>query len=223
MALHTLGTPMTKDVFVSVGTGLSDSQERFVVAVEARLRAIGLNPCTIGRNTFSADAPLQAVTDLMGHCAGAVVIALERFHFPSGEERPGSSRRGLLADVRMPTAWNQIEATLAYSRGLPLLVIVDERVRADGLLEKGNDWYVQDLPVDPASLSTPAFAGILDSWRSKLSGPTPDESASPPRVDPASMTVGELFGSLKPAHLWAIVVALAAALGAAFAMGATLV
>ena len=92
------------DVFVSVATGLSAKQEEFVSAIEARLRAIGLAPCTIGRNTFSSDAPLRAVTDLMDRCAGAVVIALERYRFLEGDsnvlERP--QRRPCRAQACQP-------------------------------------------------------------------------------------------------------------------------
>ena len=44
-------------VFVSVGGPANDRQEQFVRAVEDRLRAEGLAPCTVGRNTFSADSP----------------------------------------------------------------------------------------------------------------------------------------------------------------------
>lgn len=213
---------MATNVFVSVGTGLSPLQEEFVTTVEERLRAIGLNPLTIGRNTFSADAPLRAVSDLMDGCRGTVVIALERFRFPLGEERPGSSQQRALADVRLPTVWNQIEAAMAYSRGLPLLVIVDENLRADGLLEKGNDWYVQDVSVAALSLNTPAFAGILDSWCNRLDVAELTTSVVPRGTDPAAMTVGHLVASLKPAQFWASLVASAGALGVAFALGLNL-
>ena len=66
------------NVFVSVGATASDSQEAFVRAVEDRLRSEGLIPHTVGRNTFSANAPLKTVTDLIDRCSGTVVIALER-------------------------------------------------------------------------------------------------------------------------------------------------
>lgn len=211
------------DIFVSVGSGLSSRQEAFVSAVEERLRLLGLNPRTIGRNAWSADAPLQAVTDLMKQCSGAVVLALERFQFAEGVERRGSIREGHLRNVCMPTAWNQIEAAMAYDRGLPLLVVVDENVRGDGLLEKGNDWYVLELPIDPASLSSAAFAGILENWRNRLGTQGREEvlRAAPP--DLSKMTLAQLIGTLRPAQLWATLGALAVALGAAFALGATLI
>jgi len=54
------------DIFVSVATGLNAGQEEFVSAVEARLRAIGFAPSTIGRNTFSSSAPLPSTAPQYG-------------------------------------------------------------------------------------------------------------------------------------------------------------
>jgi len=93
------------DVFVSVGTGLSPNQEGFIEALEARLRAVGLTPCTIGRNTFSADAPLRAVTDLMrtyppvmDNCAGAKQRCVDRKRIAaSGISKIAGRRRPALA------------------------------------------------------------------------------------------------------------------------------
>lgn len=213
------------EVFVSVGTGLNASQEAFVDAIESRLRGLGLTPCTIGRNTFSTDAPLQAVVHLMERCSGAVVIALERYRFDGGVERPGSTKEKALGPSSLPTAWNQIEAAMAYGRKLPLLVLVDERLHCDGLLEKGNDWFVLELPIDLAGLNGPAFTGLLNDWRERLSQPvqpviTMDTNGE---IDPAKMNIGQLFAALKPAQLWTTLVAFAGALAGAFALGAKLI
>lgn len=211
------------DVFVSVGTGLSTEQDQFVSAVEDRLRAVGITPHTIGRNTFSADAPLTAVTALMDRCEGAVVIALERYFFTAGVERRGSADEKRITEVCLPTSWNQIEAAMAYSRNLPLLVLVDDQIRCDGLLEKGNGWYVQEFKATSASLSSSEFIGVLENWRDrvaqrKMKGPA--RITAPEKLDPGSMSMAQLIGALKPAQLWGTCVAMLGALGGAFALGA---
>lgn len=205
------------DIFVSVGTGLSPEQEAFVSAVEARLKAVGCSPCTIGRNTFSADAPLRAVTDLMDRCSGAVVIAVERYWVEGGVERRGAVNEKPMTKTCLATPWNQIEAAMAHSRGLPLLVLVDQKLRCDGLLEKGNDWFVHELPIDPAALNTPTFVGLLDSWRQRASAP---RSAQKPAGDPSAMSVAALASALGPSQVWALLGALAVLLGGAFTAGA---
>lgn len=206
-------------VFVSVGGTANEAQERFVRAVEDRLRAEGLSPHTVGRNSFSDEAPFKAVGSLMARCAGVVVIALERLHIEQGSEKRGGPKEQALSDVRLATAWNQIEATLGHSRGLPLLVLKQTGVRPDGLLEKGFDWYVQELELDPAALSSLEFNGVLASWKAKLMAPAPAR-ASTPAINPAEMTVAQLLGALRPTQLWALLGTVGALLAGSFAMGA---
>jgi hypothetical protein len=207
------------NVFVSVGGTATEQQEAFVRAVEDRLRSEGLIPHTVGRNTFSADAPLKAVTTLLDRCAGTVVIALERSYFASGSEKRGGPKETALADVRLPTPWNQIEAAMAYARGLPLMVVVEAGLKSEGLLERGYDWYVQSVKPEAAALNTNEFSGVLASWKQKM--------VETPKKAPASktasdLTVAELLGGLKPVQLWSVLVALAATIASAFALGGKL-
>jgi hypothetical protein len=216
----------TLDVFVSVGGTSNNEQEGFVRAVEDRLRSEGLVPHTVGRNTFSSDAPLKTVTELLNSCAGAVVIALERSFFPSGIDKRGGPKESQLSNVRLPTPWNHIEAAMAYSRGLPLLVVVEKGLKSEGLLEHGYDWYVQWIEAVPSALTTSEFNGVLASWKSKMES----KKANPTNVgnntlskSPADLTIGELVGGLRPAQLWSLLAGLAAVIAAAFTLGAKLV
>ncbi len=207
------------NVFVSVGGTATDLQEAFVRAVEDRLRSEGLVPHTVGRNTFSADSPLKTVTELLDKCSGTVVIALERMYFASGIEKRGGSKEASLSEIKLPTPWNQIEAAMAYSRKHPLLVIVESGLKSEGLLERGNDWYVQWVKPESAALSTTEFNGVLASWKQKMlvtpKAPTPSKA-------PSELTVAELIGGLKPTQLWSVLGALAVLIAGAFALGGKL-
>lgn len=207
------------NVFLSVGSVANDEQEAFVQAVESRLRSEGLTPRTVGRNYFSSEAPLKTVTELLDKCTGTVVIALERTHFPSGIERRNGPRETSLAQTSFATPWNQIEAALSYGRGLPLLVIVAKDIRSEGLLEPGYDWYVQRVEPIAASLHTDEFNGVLASWKRKLIEPPKKVSPDP---NLAQMSVGQIVSHLKPAQAWSVLVALAALVAGAFALGARL-
>lgn len=221
MSAFNLVSKMNRDIFLSVGGTANEDQEQFVQAVERRLRAEGLTPNTVGRNTFSVDAPLKAVEALMERCVGTVVIALERSYFPEGLEKRGGENEHVISDIALPTTWNHIEAAMAYSRKLPLLVIVQVGLKPEGLLESGYDWYVQTVRLDDTYLNSPQFNGVLASWKSKVEAHStiaPSEEKS----DPSRMTVGQILGSLKPASLWSLVLALSAALVGAFSLGAQL-
>ena len=204
------------DIFVSVGGTANERQEKFVLAVEERLRSEGLSPHTVGRNTFSAGAPLKTVTELIDKCSGSVVIALERSHFETGLEKRGGPKESTLNNVKLPTPWNQIEAALSYARGLPLLVIVESGVRNEGLLEHGYDWYVQTVETDASALTSSEFNGVLASWKQMIID-KPKQSVLKKGVE--EFTVAELLGSLKPLQLWSFVATIGALIAGAFALG----
>ena len=204
------------NVFVSVGGTATERQEAFVRAVEDRLRSEGMIPHTVGRNTFSADAPLKTVTELLDKCSGTLVIALERSHFASGTEKRGGPKEITLTDVKLPTPWNQIEAAMTYARGLPLMVVVEAGLKSEGLLERGYDWYVQWVQLEASALHSTEFSGVLTSWKQKMAQTSkkvfPSKTAS-------DLTVAEIIGGLKPTQLWSVLVALATLLAGAFALG----
>ena len=212
---------MEKKIFVSVGRTSTPAQEDFVKAIEERLRAEGLMPCTVGRNYWTAGAPLKKVIELMEECAGVVIIALERTYFPAGVERRGHAKARELTEVRFATPFNQVEAAMAYCHEHPLLVIVEEGLRTEGLLERGNDWYVQYVEPVASALNTTEFNGIFASWKQEVLAPrTARHSKS--SIDTSQMTVAQLIGSLKPAQLWALLAALAVIIGGAFSLGVKL-
>jgi hypothetical protein len=204
------------DVFVSVGATATEQQETFVRAIEDRLRSEGLVPHTVGRNTFQSDAPLKTVTELLDKCSGTVVVALERTYVASGVDKRGGPKEAPLADIRLPTPWNQIEAAMAYSRSHPLLVIVESGLKSEGLLERGYDWYVQWVKPDPAALNTPEFNGVLANWKEKMAQPAKKRGQA---KAVSEFTMAELVGGLKPAQLWALLTAVVAVVGGAFALG----
>jgi hypothetical protein len=204
------------NVFVSVGGTATEKQEAFVRAVEDRLRSEGLVPHTVGRNTFSADAPLKTVTELLDRCSGTVVIALERTYFAAGIEKRGGPKESALTEIKLPTPWNHIEAAMSYARDLPLMVIVEAGLKSEGLLERGYDWYVQWVNPEAGALTSNEFNGVLASWKKKMVD-APKKAVS--SKAPADLTVAELLGGLKPVQLWSVLVALAALVTGAFALG----
>jgi hypothetical protein len=155
-------------VFVSVGRTGSPGQAEFARAVESFLRERGYIPRTVGRTDFSYEKPLKKIAQVMGECSGTIVIALERFHIDRGAEFRDSEGKIELENVNLPTVWNQIEATMAYMLGQPLLAIVNANLRSDGLLETGYDWYVKWVDMDPASLSSPDFLRFFKDWEKQV-------------------------------------------------------
>jgi hypothetical protein len=212
-----------QNIFVSVGAPSNEGQERFVRAFEDRLRSEGLIPHTVGRNTFSSDAPLKKVGEVLDDCQGAVVIALERSFFPSGIDKRGGPQEAQLSEIRLPTPWNHIEAAMAYNRRLPLMVVVESGLKSEGLLERGYDWYVQWIEPVPSALTSLEFNGILADWKSKVESykVAPIEFGDNRLAKPVGdLTIRDLVGGLRPAQLWSLILVFTSIVAGAFALGA---
>jgi tetratricopeptide (TPR) repeat protein len=210
------------NIFISAGTTANENQEKFVSAIESRLRSENLIPNTVGRNKFSADSPLKAVIELMDECYGTIIIALERTYFPTGTERRNGSKEKQLSEIKYCTSWNQIEAAMAYTKGRPILVIIEEGLKSEGLLEKGYDWYVMSVKPEVEALNSVEFNGVLTSWKKKVeafAASQTEKQAAKEKLDPTLLTIGDLIKGLKPSNLWTILIALFALAGGSFAAG----
>ncbi|QNI31928.1 hypothetical protein H7849_23355 [Alloacidobacterium dinghuense] len=212
---------MSLPIFLSIGKTFTPQQEAFVSAVENYLRAQGLEPRTIGRNYFRNDQPLKTVTECMKECVGAIVIAFERIHVDKGSEKRGSPDASVLNEINFPTVWNQIEAALAYATHRPLLVLVENGLKLEGLLQTGYDWWVQHVTLDQSSLLSTEFAQIFSDWKARCA--EAQKTSTAPAVSAAELSIKDLLGSLKVAQLWGLLAALfgvlAAVAATAFKLG----
>lgn len=159
---------MSAKVFLSVGSTANDQQENFVRAMERFLEENDLTPQTVGRTYFSSKQPLAAIDEVLQACVGTVIIAYERIHLETAVEKRGSPNEKSLDGLNLPTAWNQIEATMAYTLGHPLLVLVENGLKSEGLLETGYDWYVQWIDLDEAIFAGRRFRGIFADWKKRI-------------------------------------------------------
>jgi hypothetical protein len=210
-----------QNVFISVGGTANDQQEAFVRSVEERLKSENLVPNTVGRNKFTSDSPLKGIMECMSDCSGTIIIGLERTYLVNGMEKRGGEKEQGLQNVKYPTPWNQIEAAIAYSKGQPLLLVLEEGLKSEGLLEKGYDWYVMWVKPESASLATAEFNGVFADWKKKVEAYSKNRNqAAVKKPDVSELTIYELIKALKPSNLWAILVALAAIISGAFALGA---
>ena len=201
---------MAIDVFISVGRTYNDEQVAFQKAFFDFLRAQGLEPHAVGITNFTSSQPLKLIEDLMNTCSGTVILAMERFYFESGIEYRDSDRTRNLRITKIPTIWNQIEAALAYGLNHPLLVIVEDGIRNEGLLEPNYDWYVKKISIQDSALHETEFLGVFNDWKSRVEQFS-QLSAEDKRVagNLGDWTISQLIGALKPVQLWGILTALA--------------
>jgi hypothetical protein len=207
---------MATKVFISAGTPADESQKSFRDAVVNAIELAGFTPRLMQTKDWDYKNPLRGVRRAMDECRGAVVVAYARYQVDAGAElREGGGRP--LESVAFPTAWNQIEAAMAYEKGLPLLVVAEKRLRREALLDSANDVRPFWTELDPAIGRSDGFQGYLRSWKEDV-----EQCAREPISKTALLrefTAGQVLSSLPWYELVALVVTLIGALLGAVSIG----
>jgi len=197
----------TPRVFVSMGTPYKPELIEFRDALESLLRdRCGVDPRIMLKNEYPSGSPLEKIAETIRTCDGVIVVANERKFVESGFEKRGSSNEHLLKEARYTTAWNHIESALAYAYGVPLYIISEKGLRAEGLIESKADWYVLELEFNTNSLHDPLVLDSLRAWidhrvKTKSSQPKPH------KIELLSVRVADFT-----VHDWIVISALAVGL-----------
>lgn len=155
------------DIFISRPTVLGNGYEKSYKAFERFFKSEGFSPRRLGKSDYSLKAPLVAVMKLMEQCKGAIILG-----YPHHEVLYSLTKGGEVINehgILLPTPWNQIEGTLAYKNGIPVLVIAQEEVEG-GLFDygvTGEFVHKSDLSSDKWFKSV-EFLGIFQDWKKQI-------------------------------------------------------
>jgi hypothetical protein len=159
-------------VFLSYPQPHLAEQVQFIEELALTLRGKGFEPRTLGVNEYDVDAPLTAIRRLMIESNGLITVALRRLWVGEGVARKGADIGGTQeAPVRqawLTSPYCQIEPAMAYQLGLPILILREKGVVADGLLEKGVvGTYMPEFSIDgdPVQyLHSPEWGALIGKW-----------------------------------------------------------
>ena len=148
------------------------AQKRLLEELTGYLQDRGLEPWTVGETHFAAHG-IDEIRGLIHRANGLITVAFKRDRVVRGAQIQGQPAR--LADQLwtapgedvVTTPWCHMETAMAYQIGLPILILIEDGVRADGALEKGViGEYPPEFTVDPAlpDLDS-AFRQDAEKWR----------------------------------------------------------
>ena len=128
-------------VFLSYPNPHLQRQQDFIERLVRYLQGRGLEPRTLGVTDYDMDAPLTAIRRLMLESNGLITVAFCRTEVREGVVRSGADLPGQnIADLKgvwYTSPYCQIEPAMGYQQGLPILVLRESQVIAEGLLERG--------------------------------------------------------------------------------------
>ncbi len=160
------------NIFISRPNWVDESYRKGLEIFLTRLNDLGFQHRTLGTTDYQTKAPLDGVIEIMSQCKGAVILGYPQISINSGSIKG----KKLEETIVLPTEWNHIEAGLAYSKQLPLLVIHHIGI-IRGIFDRGaiNGFLFSKDLTDPAWSTEEDISGAIRSWRDEVLGfkPTP--------------------------------------------------
>ena len=148
-------------VFSSVPSKLDERQSVSKRYIYARLRALGLEPRTVGGSDRGMYNPLHEVRTLARHCAGGIILGYSQVTakvatgLASRLEPDGTVtiRSRPIRSYNAATPWNQLETGVLFGLGLPLFVLKEEGITGGIFDEGASDVLIHSMPM-PSALWT---------------------------------------------------------------------
>lgn len=135
-----LSATMGINVFLGYSVPVFARQVRFVSAMAEDLAARGFEPRTVGVTDLNGHAPLRVIRRVLLECNGLVMIAFRRTEIRTGASyepyRPRSTAT-LFTDLWTTSPYCHVEAVMAHQFGLPVVLLRESSVIADGVLQSG--------------------------------------------------------------------------------------
>ncbi|WP_188664750.1 hypothetical protein [Terasakiella brassicae] len=132
---------MKVPVFLSYPKPHQKAQNQFIQKLKKKLKNLGLEPMTLGDSDYDMEAPLVGIRRLMNQSCGLINVSFKRSKIHSGtfkcDADINNNDAQPIKDIWLSSPYSQIEPAMAFQLGLPVLIIREKDVLADGVLEKG--------------------------------------------------------------------------------------
>lgn len=130
-------------IFLSYAVPYNELQNLFLNNVIMRIKSMLLFPRALGRSDQYTETPLTSIRRMILSSYGCTSIAFRRTFVKEAVSRPESNREEAYNNFWLTSPYLQIETSMAYQQGIPLMILVEEGVNNNGIfggvLEQGAD------------------------------------------------------------------------------------
>jgi len=150
-------------VFVSRPGCLSLPQQQQLAALLAITKEEGLEAQMLERLDYPSFGAITEVRRVMAGCAGALILGFTDLRIPSGTWRPGTPDEKNVENLALTTPWIQIEAGMAVTLGIPVLVLRERQVSGGIFDVAANDSGLYQVFVDD-DWNVGSFQHAFSNW-----------------------------------------------------------
>lgn len=179
---------MNISIFLSYPKPHLKNQQDFVNEICDYMKERGFHPRTLGVTDYDMDAPLTAIRRLMLESNGMLTIAFRRCLINKGAYKPDSDIGEDTQDL--VNAWTtspycHIEPAMAFQLGLPILILREKGVIAEGMLEKGvSGTYLPEFDLSKGVkryLESEEWKQMIGKWEGYVRSVV-ESKGSPPKL-----------------------------------------
>ncbi|WP_294959951.1 hypothetical protein [uncultured Fibrobacter sp.] len=153
------------NIFLSRPTYVPQEQQQGIDVFCSLLDMMDFCPRTLGTTDYPNESPLDEIIRILDTCSGMIVLGIPQLFIEKGILKGNQ----ITSPLKLATEWNQIEAALAYSRNMPLLIIHDKDV-SRGIFDHGalgNFIHETDFS-DLHWSESLSIRGALKTWKEKV-------------------------------------------------------
>ena len=159
-------------VFVSAPSpdNLSPTQEQGAVIIHKLVARYKLEWRALGRSDYPNDLPLKEVLRMVKHCSGGIILGVEQFRAPKGEFKRGSPNAIVVnSPVSFPTPWNQLEAGILFSAGLPMMIFREPGI-SGGVFDVGtSEVFIHPMPTaNTSAQALDDLDSVFQNWVARV-------------------------------------------------------
>jgi hypothetical protein len=184
-------------IFVSRPTWVSPEFDAGLEVFLTSIKNMGLTPRTLGSTDYPSKAPLDEVIEIMDECKGAIILGYPQLFISEGKIKDYD----IDSELILPTEWNHIEAALAYSKGIPLIMFHHQGV-SRGVFDRGvMNAFVHEVDFkSPTWSMDSALNGAIQKWRENCESGNSNFGITA-KVDPDKPTCPNCTTKAKPIYL----------------------
>ena len=155
-------------IFLSYATPYNALQSAFLDTAIEQIRSNLLFPRTLGRSDQNTETPLTVIRRMIFSSYGIIAFAFRRAFVTKAVSKPGSPAEQTFENFWLTSPYLQIEPSMAYERGLPVALFVENGVSMNGvfggILQLGaTPFNIVNFSLDSASDITNFFKSVF--WK----------------------------------------------------------
>ena len=128
-------------VFFSVASPHNDKQQKYIDKLVDYFKNNGIILETL--KSWNDNDPILPIIEELKESNGCFVLALERYYVNNGAEKRGSEQENPIRDLSFTSSWLHIEAAIARSLDLPLIIFKDKMLKNEGLIHNDKqEWGI---------------------------------------------------------------------------------